>query len=73
MVAMEIQRQVSAQHDKVAINTDREFVEMVGNQAEMRREIEWLNQNNEALRKWIAGIGLIGTISMVTVHDICRR
>src|SRR5271169_6090704 len=62
-IANEVHRQVSMQQDRVSKNIDRA---MSGNQAEMWREIRVLKQDNESLWNWVAGISIIGAITVFT-------
>lgn len=65
-IATEVQRQVSIQNDKVAKNMDRALAGAVGNQVEMWKEIRELKRENEDVWNWIAGISIIGAISVFT-------
>jgi len=65
-IATEVQRQVAVQNDRVAKNMDRALAGAVGNQGEMWNEIRALKQNNEDIWSWIAGISIIGAISLFT-------
>jgi len=62
-IANEVHRQVSTQHDRVAKNIDRA---MSGNQAELWREIRVLKQDNESLWNWVAGLSIIGAMTLFT-------
>jgi hypothetical protein len=65
-IANEVHRQVGAQHDTVAKNMDRALQGVVGNQAQVWREIRVLKQENESLWNWVAGISILGAITVFT-------